>query len=277
MEMRNLPDPVAYRTMTTAELRRSFLLEGLFLPERVTMVYADADRAIIGGAVPGSRPLRLEASKAAMAAATFTERREAGVVNIGGNGTVRVGTTSYALGRKDMLYIGRGAHDIELLSADAAAPAVYYIVSFPAHATLPTTLVRAAEAERTPIGTAEGAGRRTICKYIHPGGAKSCQLVMGLTDLEPGSVWNTMPPHTHTRRMEAYLYFDLGPDAMAVHLMGTPQETRNLIVTDRQGVISPSWSIHSAAGTKHYSFIWAMGGENQEFADMDPVAANEMR
>lgn len=277
MDVRYLPDQESYRRMTTAELRRSFLLEQLFLPGSLSMVYADADRAIVGGAIPAERPLRLEATRSEMAAEYFTERRELGVVNIGERGTIRVGEQTYALERKDMLYVGKGAKEVDLMSSNPDRPAVFYLVSFPAHAEYPDQLIRSSEAERNPIGTAEGAGKRTICKYIHPGGAKSCQLVMGLTDLEPGSVWNTMPPHTHVRRMEVYLYFGLGEDDMVVHLMGTPQETRSLIVQNRQGVISPPWSIHCGAATRHYSFIWAMGGENQEFGDMDPVAAREMR
>jgi 4-deoxy-L-threo-5-hexosulose-uronate ketol-isomerase len=277
MDVRLLPDRNSYRTMTTAELRQAFLIERLFGPGAVSMVYCDADRAIIGGAVPTDRPLQLEASKSEMAAATFTERREVGFVNIGGPGAIRAGGTLYPLARKDMLYVGRGVNGIELSSTTPSDPAAFYFVSFPAHAQCPTALVKAADAERNLIGTAEGAGRRTICKYIHPGGARSCQLVMGLTELEEGSVWNTMPAHTHSRRMEAYLYFDLRPEDMVVHLMGTPQETRNLIITDRQAVISPPWSIHCGAATKRYSFIWAMGGENQDFSDMDPVAPNEMR
>jgi 4-deoxy-L-threo-5-hexosulose-uronate ketol-isomerase len=277
MDLRLLPDRNSYRRMTTAELREAFLIERLFQPGGVTMVYTDADRAIIGGAVPTDLPLRLEASRAEMAAETFTERREVGVVNIGGQGAVRAGGVAYTLDRKDMLYVGRGVKDIDLSSVNPADPAVFYFVSFPAHTTFPIALVRARDADRSPIGTTEGAGRRTICKYIHPGRAKSCQLVMGLTDLEPGNVWNTMPPHTHSRRMEVYLYFDLGPENIVVHLMGTPEETRNLILLDRQAVISPPWSIHCGSATRHYSFIWAMGGENQEFGDMDPVAAKDMR
>jgi 4-deoxy-L-threo-5-hexosulose-uronate ketol-isomerase len=277
MEVRQLPDRESYRRMTTEELRRAFLLDRLFLPGLVTMTYTDADRAIVGGAVPTDLPLRLEASKSEMAAATFAERREVGIVNIGAPGSVRAGGETHALAAYDMLYVGRGVSEIELMSAIPTDPAVFYIVSFPAHTAYPTTLVRAADAERAPVGDARAAGRRTICRYIHPGGAKSCQLVMGLTILEPGNVWNTMPAHTHSRRMEVYMYCGLTPDDMVVHLMGTPQETRNIIVRDRQAVISPSWSIHCGAATGAYTFIWAMGGENQEFADMDGVPIRDLR
>lgn len=276
MQVRYLPNDAGYQRMTTRELREAFVLEDLFQPGLIKLVYADSDRAIVGGAVPLAAPLPLLATQKEMAAQYFLERRELGIVNIGGEGVVHVDANEWVLGTKDMLYVGKGAKSIDLSSKDAARPALYYLVSFPAHMTHPTALMRFADAQQNPLGSTSMANKRTIRKYIHGGGIKSCQLVMGMTHLEDGSVWNTMPPHTHQRRSEIYLYFGLDPDAMVVHLMGKPGETRNLILRDRQAVISPPWSIHAAAGTRNYTFVWAMGGENQEFSDMDGVAPNEM-
>ncbi len=277
MEIRHVPNDDAYRRMTTQELRGAFLLDGLFVPGQISMTYCDADRAIVGGAVPQGAPLHLHATKAEMAAEFFTERREVGVVNIGGNGTIRADGREFPLWAKDMLYIPRGVKTVEFRSAGADHPAQFYFVSYPAHASHPMSCVQYADAEKNSLGSPENANRRTICKYIHPGGAKSCQLVMGLTELERGSVWNTMPPHTHARRSEVYLYLGLDEEAMVVHLMGKPDETRTIVVRDRQAVLSPGWSIHCAAGTRNYTFVWAMGGENQDFADMDGVPMQALR
>ena len=277
MEVRYLPNNESYQRMTTDELRNSFVLENLFVSGSINTVYCDADRAIVGGAVPTDAPLKLLASKKEMAAECFTERREVGVVNIGGDGVVRTDGQQHGLACKDMLYIGRGTKSIEFSSLRVDQPAVFFIVSFPAHTTYPVAVARFADAEQARLGTPEGANKRTINKYIHAGGVRSCQLVMGLTDLEVGSVWNTMPPHTHMRRMEIYLYFGLDPESVVVHMMGMPDETRSLILHDRQAAISPSWSIHCGAATKNYSFIWAMGGENQEFSDMDAVSMKDLR
>jgi 4-deoxy-L-threo-5-hexosulose-uronate ketol-isomerase len=276
MEVRYLPNDISYQRLTTRELREAFVLDNLFQPGQITLVYSDNDRAIVGGAVPLQDPLPLLATQKEMAAQHFNERRELGIVNIGGDGAVRVDGTEHILGAKDMLYVGRGAKSIEFSSKNPAGPAVYYLVSFPAHMAYPTALMRFDDAVRTPLGSASAANKRTICKYIHSGGIKSCQLVMGMTYLEEGSVWNTMPPHTHQRRSEVYLYFGLDPDAMVIHLMGKPSETRNLILRNRQAVLSPPWSIHAAAATKNYTFVWAMGGENQEFSDMDAVVMGEI-
>jgi 4-deoxy-L-threo-5-hexosulose-uronate ketol-isomerase len=221
--------------------------------------------------VPAGKSLRLEASKMEMAADFFTERREIGVVNIGEEGIVKVDGKQWTLQTKDMLYIGKGKKKIEFSSESSRRPARFYFVSYPAHHEYADTLVRSAEAETAKIGTPEGASVRYLHKYIHAGGAKSCQLVMGLTDLAPGCVWNTMPAHTHQRRSEIYLYFGIDPESFVLHLMGKPDESRDFIVRNEQAVISPSWSIHCGAGTKNYSFVWAMGGENQEFSDMDVV------
>jgi 4-deoxy-L-threo-5-hexosulose-uronate ketol-isomerase len=271
MEVRYLPSEEAYQRMTTKELREMFVFEKLFAEANISTVYCDADRAIVGGVVPTNTPLKLLATRKEMSAAYFAERRELGIVNIGGEGIIRIDGTQYSLSPKDMLYVGRGAKDIEFSSVRAADASVFFFVSFPAHTSYPVALIRATEAEKSHIGAPSDANKRTISKYIHMGGARSCQLVMGLTDLEVGSVWNTMPPHTHMRRMEIYLYFGLGDDAAVMHLMGKPDETRSIVMRNHHAVISPSWSIHCGAGTKSYSFIWAMGGENQEFADMDAV------
>ncbi len=271
MEVRYLPNRESYAGMKTDELRKAFVLDRLFVPGAVSMVYSDADRLIAGGAIPLGRPLILPASKKERASAYFAERREVGIVNIGDAGQVRADESLFDVGKKDMVYVGRGTKEIELRSANVGRPAVFYFVSYPAHAVYPAAHVPFAAAQASPLGSQEAANKRTIYKYIHPGGAKSCQLVMGLTDLERGSVWNSMPPHTHQRRTEVYLYFDLAQEDMVVHLMGMPGETRSLILRDREAALSPAWSIHCGAGTASYSFVWAMGGENQEFSDMDPV------
>jgi 4-deoxy-L-threo-5-hexosulose-uronate ketol-isomerase len=276
MEQRYTPTDQAYSRMTTEEMRKAFLLDRLFAPGTVSMSYCDTDRAIVGGAVPVREPLPLLAAKKEMAAEYFLERREVGIVNIGGAGVVRADGAQFELSPKDMLYVGRGVRKVEFESVDAKNPAFFYFASFPAHKEYPAAHGKFANAEPTRLGSAENCNRRTIYKYIHPAGIRSCQLVMGLTELETGSVWNTFPPHTHQRRAEIYLYFGLDPESMVVHLMGKPEETRSLIVRDRQAVISPSWSIHCAAATRSYSFVWAMGGENQDFSDMDAVPLKDI-
>ncbi len=277
MEVRYLPNSDSYQRMTTDEIRKAFVFDHLFVPGIVNTVYCDTDRAIVGGAVPSDSPLKLAPTKKEMAAEFFTERREVGIVNIGGEGRVHTDGLDHVLSYKDMLYIGRGVKTIEFSSTRSAQPAMFFLVSYPAHSTYPVTVARAANTEKAQLGSTEGANKRTINKYIHAGGVKSCQLVMGLTDLEVGSVWNTMPPHTHMRRMEIYLYFALSPESVVVHLMGKPDETRSLVLRNREAVVSPSWSIHCGAATQNYSFIWAMGGENQEFSDMDPVGMKDLR
>jgi 4-deoxy-L-threo-5-hexosulose-uronate ketol-isomerase len=240
-------------------------------------VYTDIDRSIVGSAVPVKKTLKLEAGKKEMAAEYFNERRETGIINIGGDGVVVADGTEYRLAPSDGLYVGRGTRNIEFKSTDSAVPAMFYFVSFPAHTAHPTVHTKQSEVEASRLGSASEANRRTIYRYVHPRGIRSCQLVMGLTVLEDGSVWNTMPVHTHQRRSEIYLYFGLSPDAAVVHLLGEPTETRHIIVRDRQAVISPSWSIHSGVATRNYSFIWGMGGENQVFEDMDGVPMETLR
>jgi 4-deoxy-L-threo-5-hexosulose-uronate ketol-isomerase len=275
MQIRYSPRNTDYSRLTTEELRAAFLVESLFIPGEVGLVYSDADRAIIGSAVPTTGPLSLTAD-AELRAAFFCERRELGILNIGGAGQVIADGTTYEVARLDCVYLGRGTRDISFVSKEATQPAAFYLLSYPAHAEYPSVLARKADATAVELGRVEDANRRTIFKYIHPGGVKSCQLVMGFTQLQDGSVWNTMPPHTHTRRSEVYVYFDLGARRV-MHFMGTPQETRHLVMSDRQVVISPSWSIHCGCGTGAYAFCWGMGGENQTFEDMDPAPLAELR
>jgi 4-deoxy-L-threo-5-hexosulose-uronate ketol-isomerase len=276
MQTRLSPGRTEYTTLSTDQLRAAFLLDGLFAPDKVELVYTDADRAIVGSAVPGRSPLMLTAD-AELRAACFCERRELGVLNIGGSGAVEVDGRRFELAKLDCLYVGRGSQSIKFTSSDAANPATFYLLSYPAHTAYPTVLARQADATKVELGSVADANRRTIYKYIHTGGVKSCQLVMGFTQLQDGAVWNTMPPHTHTRRSEIYMYFDLGPSRRVMHFMGTPQQTRHLVMADRQVVISPSWSIHSGCGTGAYAFCWGMGGENQTFEDMDPAPLAELR
>ena len=212
-----------------------------------------------------------------MRAEYFTERRELGALNIGGRGTIRVNGKSHSLGNLDCLYVGRGAKQIAFESANADSPAIFYLLSYPAHTTYPTTLIRKDEASPVELGSAEACNHRSVCKYIYVGGAKSCQLVMGVTHLHPGSAWNTMPAHTHMRRSEIYMYFNLDEDARVFHLMGPPEETRHVVMKNREIVVSPGWSIHAGMGTQAYSFCWGMGGENQDYGDMDPAPLASLR
>jgi len=271
-----IPDLVRYPRMTTQELREGFLADGLFVPGEIRLSYVDLDRAVVGMAAPIDGPLDLTSSPE-LRAEYFTERRELGALNIGGTGVVHVGDAKYELENLDLIYIGRGNREIRFESKDTHAPAVFYILSYPAHAEHPVAVVRKADAQPTEIGDAATSNRRTIYKYIHMAGAKSCQLVMGVTHLQEGSTWNTMPAHTHMRRSELYLYFDVAENARVFHLMGPPEETRHIVVQNREVVISPGWSIHAGVGTQAYKFCWGMGGENQDYADMDPVDLRTMR
>ena len=269
-------DPVGYETMTTDSLRRAFLVEDLFAAGHLVLNHWANERTVVGSAVPLETPLRLPCPKE-LAATYFAERREVGVVNIGGDGSVDVDGKAFRVAKHDCLYIGRGSREVVFSSAKPSAPAQFYIVSYPAHAAYPTTVATPSDADKAELGSQSDANERTIHRYIHLGGIKSCQLVMGFTALKPGSVWNTMPPHTHARRNEIYLYFDLQAGAAVFHLMGRPEATRSIVVHDRKAVLSPPWSVHCAAGTSNYTFIWAMGGENQVFADMDPAPVLALR
>jgi len=257
-------------------MREAFLLTNLFVPGEISLRVTDLDRAVVGGAVPLGAPLKLD-NPPALRAEFFAQRREIGVLNIGGDGGVTVDGDEFALSSRDALYVGRGSREVTFASVSADNPARFYLISYPAHAGHKTMRVRASEAQANELGTAERANRRRIARYIHAEGVRSSQLVMGVTVLEPGSVWNTMPAHTHSRRSEIYLYFNLPADAMVVHLMGEPNELRPLIVRDGEVALSPGWSVHSGCGTSAYAFCWAMGGENQDYADMDPVGVETMR
>lgn len=276
MRLLQLADEVRYARMSTEELRASFLLENLFTPGTVDLVYVDLDRTVIGSAVPLAGPLPLPCPDL-LRATSFTERRELGIFNIGSHGSVLVDGETYTLGNRDALYIGRGHRAISFMSADTNAPAEFYLLSYPAHAEYPTTAVRGVDLIPLTIGTPATANHRSIHKLIHMEGAASCQLVMGFTTLHSGSVWNTMPPHTHMRRSEVYLYFDLPSDQRVIHLMGPAEQTRHLVVANKQVAISPLWSIHAGVGTASYSFCWGMGGEIQVYTDMDAIQIGDLR
>lgn len=265
-----LADPVRYPRMTTSELREAFLIGSLHQPGSIQLAYIDLDRTIVGMAAPTGSPLQLPTDNA-LKSSYFTERREVGVLNIGGTGSVTIGDKSYSLNNLDCLYIGRGNPEIAFISATKDSPAVFYLLSYPAHTSHPTTLICKEQANPTELGSAERSNKRTIYKYVFLGGAKSCQLVMGVTHLHSGSVWNTMPPHTHMRRSEIYMYFNLAPETRVFHLLGPGDETRHIVMQNYEVAVSPGWSIHAGAGTGAYSFCWGMGGENQDYADMDPV------
>jgi len=276
MEFLFTADRNSYRRMTTAELRDAYMVRGMFVPGEVTLCYTDIDRAIVGSAVPLADSLSLPVHKE-LASDFFAQRREIGVINIGGSGSVTVDGEEYVTGNRDSLYIGRGSKDVRFFSDEADAPAAFYILSYPAHTDYPTTLVKQADAKRIELGSKDECNERVIYQSIRPGIIDTCQLVMGFTQLETGSVWNTMPAHTHRRRSEIYFYFDLDDDFNVFHFMGEPDETRSLVVRNREAVVSPSWSMHSGAGTRAYTFIWGMGGENQEFDDMDHIPMQELR
>ena len=274
--MHYFPNAAHAKTLSTDELRAHFLLTDLFRPGEVVLRPLDLDRAVLGGAVPTDAPLRLDAIPD-LRAEYFCERREVGVLNTGGRGRVTVDGTEHALEKLDVLYVGRGSREVTFASDDAASPARFYLASYPAHAEHPTTLVRAADAAGATLGSQDRANRRTIYKYVHADGARSAQLVMGVTVLEPGSVWNTMPAHVHARRSEVYLYFDVPGDAVVFHLVGEPTELRTLVARDGDVALSPGWSVHSGCGTASYAFCWAMGGENQDYTDMQPVEMSTLR
>lgn len=271
MEMRYPFHPDEVKTFTTAQLREQFLIPTLFVPGEVTLTYSHIDRMIIGGAAPAAAPLALTASPKDLGADFFLQRREIGIINVGGAGTITVDGTPYAMNRVDGLYVGMGAREVLFASDSADQPAHFYFTSAPAHTAYPTTHIPISSASPVHLGSIANSNERTINKYIHPDGVKSCQLVMGLTMLEPNNLWNTMPAHLHARRMEVYFYFDITGDNVVFHLMGEPSETRHLVVRNEQAAISPSWSIHAGMGTGNYAFIWAMAGENQTFSDMDAL------
>ncbi|AFK85180.1 MULTISPECIES: 5-dehydro-4-deoxy-D-glucuronate isomerase [Thermoanaerobacterium] len=260
----------------TSELRRHFLIENLFEADKINMVYSHVDRIIVAGVVPINEVLRLETSKE-LGTDYFLERREMGIINIGGTGIVNLDGEKYELKNSDGLYVGMGVKEVSFESVDALKSAKFYINSATAHKSYPTVKIGLDDANKVKAGTDEECNKRTINQYIHPAVCQSCQLVMGMTILEPGSIWNTMPCHTHDRRMEVYLYFNMDEDNVVFHFMGKPNETRHIVVKNEQAVISPSWSIHSGVGTKNYTFIWGMVGENQTFTDMDTIPTKDLR
>jgi 4-deoxy-L-threo-5-hexosulose-uronate ketol-isomerase len=262
--------------MGTGELRDNFLIENLMVDDEVRLVYSHYDRVIVGGAKPLNKTLSLE-TDSELKADYFLERRELGIINIGGEGTVEAGGESFSLNKLDALYIGKGVKEVRFTSNDKSNPALFYLLSAPAHQSYPNKKLTKEEALPATVGDGSTANRRTIYKYIHAEGLQSCQLVMGLTILKKESVWNTMPAHTHTRRMEAYFYFDVAEDQRVFHFMGQPQETRHLLIANHQAVLSPPWSIHSGCGTASYGFIWGMAGENYTYTDMDAAPLKEMR
>ncbi|NLS01356.1 5-dehydro-4-deoxy-D-glucuronate isomerase [Rhizobium sp. P38BS-XIX] len=276
IEVRHASHPEAVRSYDTQTLRQHFLIETVFASGEIRLCYSHYDRMVIGGATPLQESLVLTAPKE-IGQETFLAERELGALNVGGAGRIIVDGQSYDLAKYDCLYVGKGAKDVSFESADSGNPAKFYLVSTPAHQSHPTVRLTRDMARHLTPGEAATANKRSIYQFIHPEVCQSCQLTMGFTMLEAGSVWNTMPSHTHDRRMEAYLYFDLDADQRVFHFMGEPQETRHMLVANEQAIISPPWSIHSGAGTKNYSFIWAMAGDNKSFTDMDHIAIADLR
>jgi len=276
MKLLQMADPVRYARMTTEELRSTFLLDGMFTPGKIELAYVDLDRTVIGSAVPTGSTLTLE-TQPELRAEYFLKRREIGVFNAGGAGSVVVDGTTYELDKMDTLYVGRGTKSVTFSSKSADKPAAFYLLSYQAHAQFPTKLVKFAEIQPVELGSLETCNKRKIYKAIHLQGARSSQLVMGFTLLETGSNWNTMPAHTHMRRSEVYFYFDVEADQRVIHLMGPPDATSHIVMADKQVVVSPGWSIHAGVGTKAYGFVWGMGGENQDYADMDPVSIKDLK
>ena len=280
MDIRYSAHPNDVKRYTTEELRREFLIENLYRPDQVVAVYSHVDRMVTLGCMPVKETVSIDKGIGVWAnfgTRYFLERREVGMFNIGGDGSVTVDGTVYELGYKDCLYITMGAREVLFASRDSARPAKFYMVSAPAHCSYETRLLKLADAAKKPLGDAATSNKRVINQFIHPDVLKTCQLSMGMTVLESGSVWNTMPAHTHERRMEVYMYFEVPEDQAVFHMMGQGQETRHIVMQNEQAVISPSWSIHAGAGTASYTFIWAMGGENQAFDDMDVIPTTQLK
>jgi 4-deoxy-L-threo-5-hexosulose-uronate ketol-isomerase len=276
MDIRHAISPEQMKSLDTEEIRKQFLIEGLFKQDEINLVYSHIDRIIAGGACPRDQALDLRVTKE-LGVDFFLQRRELGVINIGSKGTISVDGKDYPLDHKECLYVGMGSREVSFRSLDRNHPAKFYLNSAPAHAAYPIVKLSMKDAQRLDLGTPDKANVRTIYQFIHPSVLKSCQLVMGMTMLQPNSTWNTMPSHTHDRRMEVYLYFDLPDDSLVFHLMGEPKETRHIVVRNEEAVISPSWSIHSGVGTSNYTFIWGMVGENQTFTDMDQIPMSELK
>lgn len=275
-ESRYTLGPVETKGLDTTGLRKNFLIETVFADNEIQLVYTHYDRYIAGGAKPTTKPLKLETIDA-LKAPYFLERRELGIINVGGGGQVTVDGTAYTLDFKEALYVGKGNKDVVFSSNDAANPAKFYLNSAPAHHAYPTKKVTKAEAEVVELGSLETANHRVINKLLVASVVETCQLQMGMTELKTGSVWNTMPAHTHDRRMEVYFYFEVPEGQSVSHFMGQPQETRHIWMQNDQAVISPPWSVHAGAGTSNYTFIWGMAGENMDYGDMDGCAITDLR
>jgi 4-deoxy-L-threo-5-hexosulose-uronate ketol-isomerase len=260
----------------TEQLRDNFLIESIFKNNEITMYYTHYDRVVLGGVMPINSAISLPTYDN-LKSDYFLERREIGIINVGGEGEIAVDGKTFSLSKLDALYIAKGSKSVVFTSKNIETPAQFFLFSAPGHHAYETRKMSKEEATPVNMGSSETANERTIYKYIHRDGIESCQVVMGLTVLKPGSIWNTMPAHVHDRRMEAYLYFDVKPDHRVLHLMGQPQETRHMVVANHQAILSPPWSIHSGAGTSNYSFIWAMAGENMDFTDMDFANISELR
>jgi len=276
MEFRFAVGPEETRSFDTDQLQQNFLVQQLMVNDKIKLVYSHYDRVIIGGVVPVNKSIALP-NHPELRANYFLERRELGIINVGGKGTVTAGGKKYVLDKLSCLYVGMGTEKVVFSSASKKTPALFYLLSAPAHAVYPTTLFTKEQAAPVELGTAETANKRTVYKYIHLEGIKSCQLVMGLTVLAPGSVWNSIPPHTHTRRMEVYFYFDLPDQQRLFHFMGNPVETKHIVMANNEAVISPPWSTHFGCGTTNYGFIWGMAGENLVYTDMDPAPVTTLK
>lgn len=276
MEIRFCNSPAETKTMDTEQLRENFLVEDLMKENKLTLVYSHYDRMIIGGTKPVGTTVILQ-NEDELKADFFLQRRELGIINVGGEGVVAVDGKKYPLNKLECLYVGKGSKKVSFASNSKKEPAVFYLLSAPAHKEYPTTKYTKEQAAPVQLGAMETSNKRTIYKYIHDDGIQSCQLVMGLTVLEPGSVWNSVPPHTHTRRMEVYFYFDLPEEQRMFHMMGQPQQTRHIIMKNHEAVISPPWSGHYGCGTSNYGFIWGMAGENKQFTDMDVTPVNTLK
>ncbi|MGF6657026.1 4-deoxy-L-threo-5-hexosulose-uronate ketol-isomerase [Paraburkholderia youngii] len=278
MDVRQAINSEYAKTLDTTGLRREFLVEPVFERDALKLTYSHIDRIIVGGVLPVERAVEVPGSLGkAIGVNYLLERRELGAINIGGDGWVDVDGTRYPVRREEAIYIGKGAQAVAFGSADASQPAKFYLNCAPAHTSYPTRTISLEQASPETLGDPATSNRRTIYKFIVPEVLPTCQLSMGMTKLEPGSLWNTMPCHTHERRMEVYFYFNVADDAAVFHMMGEPHETRHIVVRNEQAVISPSWSIHSGVGTRAYTFIWGMVGENQVFGDMDHLAVRELR
>lgn len=277
MEIRFSNSPAETKAMDTEQLRANFLVENLMQENKLKLVYSHYDRVIIGGTQPVAGTIVVLENEEELKADFFLQRRELGIINVGGNGSVTVDGTKFEMNKLECLYVGRGSKDVSFESSESGNPAVFYMLSAPAHKEYPTTKFTKEQAAPVQLGDILTSNKRTIYKYIHDDGIQSCQLVMGLTVLEPGSVWNSVPPHTHTRRMEAYFYFDLPEDQRMFHMMGEPQQTRHIIMQNHDAVISPPWSGHYGCGTSNYGFIWGMAGENKQFTDMDATPVTVLK